>query len=156
MLKKWNRSWYAHKSNIFGPNLLLILVDNKRYNHFQFCRFLYPLSSISLSASIFMTVSITVERYWAVCRPTVKQNIYIIHIFNFCFHKILTCHIHSNYTIQNSNYSTGIPQCWTHSEQEYSSSKIFSSRHFCLRASECPKVFRNFGCIRRRNWRGKV
>jgi hypothetical protein len=29
------------------------------------------MSSISLSASIFMTVAVTVERYWAVCRPTV-------------------------------------------------------------------------------------
>ena len=35
-------------------------------------RFLYPMSSISLSASIFMTMSVTVERYWAVCRPTVS------------------------------------------------------------------------------------
>ena len=34
-------------------------------------RFLYPMSSISLSASIFMTVSVTVERYWAVCKPAV-------------------------------------------------------------------------------------
>ena len=29
------------------------------------------MSSISLSASIFMTVSVTVERYWAVCKPAV-------------------------------------------------------------------------------------
>ena len=40
-----------------------------------YSRFLYPMSSISLSASIFMTVSITVERYWAVCRPTVSRGI---------------------------------------------------------------------------------
>ena len=39
-----------------------------------YSRFLYPMSSISLSASIFMTVCITVERYWAVCRPTVRRN----------------------------------------------------------------------------------
>ena len=39
-------------------------------------RFLYPLSSISLSGSIFMTVSITVERYWAVCRPTVCRHVF--------------------------------------------------------------------------------
>ena len=36
-----------------------------------YIRFLYPMSSISLSASIFMTVSVTVERYWAVCKPAV-------------------------------------------------------------------------------------
>ena len=39
-----------------------------------YSRFLYPLSSVSLSASIFMTVSITVERYWAVCKPTVRSS----------------------------------------------------------------------------------
>ena len=38
-----------------------------------YIRFLYPMSSISLSASIFMTVSVTVERYWAVCKPAVRH-----------------------------------------------------------------------------------
>ena len=37
-------------------------------------RLLYPFSSISLSASIFLTVSLTVERFWAVCRPTVSHT----------------------------------------------------------------------------------
>ena len=37
------------------------------------------MSSISLSASIFMTVSVTVERYWAVCKPAVfNVNVYNI------------------------------------------------------------------------------
>ena len=39
-------------------------------------RFLYPMSSISLSASIFMTVAVTVERYWAVCKPAVVYLTY--------------------------------------------------------------------------------
>ena len=45
---------------------------NNRIFAFLYSRLLYPLSSISLSASIFMTVAITVERYRAVCKPTVS------------------------------------------------------------------------------------
>ena len=46
-------------------------------------RFLYPMSSISLSASIFMTVSVTVERYWAVCKPAVF-NLQLASFMSFC------------------------------------------------------------------------
>ena len=31
--------------------------------------FLYPMSAVSLCASIYMTLAITVERYLAVCKP---------------------------------------------------------------------------------------
>ena len=63
-------------------------------------RFLYPLSSISLSGSIFMTVSITVERYWAVCRPTVCRHVFS----NMTAVQNLLSGYYNYYNLSQSNY----------------------------------------------------
>ena len=48
-------------------------------HHLLFPYFLYPLHNILLSASIFMTVSISIERYLAIFHPLVYRNRQAIH-----------------------------------------------------------------------------
>ena len=48
-------------------------------HHLLFPYFLYPLHNILLSASIFMTVSISIERYLAIFHPLVYRNRQGIH-----------------------------------------------------------------------------
>ena len=47
-----------------------------QYHHLLFPHFLYPLHNILLTCSIFMTISISIERYLAIFHPLVYRNRY--------------------------------------------------------------------------------
>ena len=101
-----------------------------------YIRFLYPMSSISLSASIFMTVSVTVERYWAVCKPAVgdysKRQIDFLSSSSIISTTDWCCNAVSSVPAHTSQYNQGFSLC------ELPSTALYQYHPYCPVLTYCP------------------
>ena len=80
------RTFQDHKGNSTTLGGLVTQVHHHLLPHF-----LYPLHNILLSTSIFMTVSISIERYLAIFHPLVYRNRKVV------FHKFI-CNVNVSKT----------------------------------------------------------
>ena len=80
------RTFQDHKGNSTTLGGLMTQVHHHLLPHF-----LYPLHNILLSTSIFMTVSISIERYLAIFHPLVYRNRKVV------FHKFI-CNVNVSKT----------------------------------------------------------